>query len=49
MRIILLERKFSNCMVNMQIHLPQWEGQYLIAGYASGEVLLLDFGLMLAE
>ena len=27
----------------------QWDGQYLIAGYASGEVLILDFGQMLAE
>ena len=25
----------------------QWDGQYLIAGYASGEVLILDFSHML--
>ena len=27
----------------------QWDGQYLIAGYASGEVLMLDFGQMFTE
>ena len=26
----------------------QWDGQYLIAGYGSGEVLILDFSQMLA-
>ena len=26
----------------------QWDGQYLIAGYASGEVLILDFGHVLS-
>jgi len=27
----------------------QWDGQYLIAGYESGEVLILDFGHVLLE
>ena len=27
----------------------QWDGQYLVTGYASGEVLILDFGQVLAK
>ena len=27
----------------------QWDGQYLVAGYKSGEVLILDFGHVLSK
>jgi len=27
----------------------QWDGQYLVAGYESGEVLILDFDCMLPQ
>ena len=27
----------------------QWDGQYLVAGYRSGEVLILDFGCVLSR
>ena len=27
----------------------QWDGQYLVAGYGSGEVLILDFNCLLSN
>ena len=27
----------------VKVHYPKWDGQYLAAGYESGEVLILDF------
>ena len=28
---------------------PQWDGQYLVAGYSSGEVLILDLNNMIPQ
>ena len=33
-------------MGGLQNLMTQWDGQYLVAGYESGEVLILDFNHM---
>jgi hypothetical protein len=47
--IQLLEKRFFTCLGDMEPVVVEWDGQYLVAGYESGEELILDFNYIFPQ